>query len=308
VESQSFDLVHFPTQRGYITSLPTIYQPWDLQHLHYPEFFTKVDIAVREHMYRALCTCARVVCVQTEWSKSDIVEKYGVPPEKIEVIKWGCALEAYEAPSADDVRAAIRKFDLPDQFFFYPAVTWPHKNHQVVLRALGYLRDQHQRSVKVVFTGAPGSHHGQLNALAQDLGISGQVSHHGFVTEKELQVIYKQSTALVFPSKFEGFGLPILEAFKTGTPVVAANASVLPEIAQEAALYFDPDSPEELGLTMLRLLDSQSLRQDCIHAGARVLNQFSIRDTVSRFQKLYRRIARNHWAEAESSNVAPERD
>lgn len=289
VESENFDLVHFPTPIGYVTSLPSIYQPWDLQHLHYPEFFSKTNIASRERLYRALCDQARYVCVQTEWSKSDVAEKYKIDPEKIAVIPWGSVLDAHEPPSEAAIRAAKAKFALPGQFFFYPAVTWPHKNHAVIFRALERMKSEDGREVHVYFTGKLTEHREKLDALARELGVAEQVHYLGFVTPEELQAIFATATAMIFASKFEGFGLPIFEAFHARLPVVCADATVLPEVAGDAALYFDPDSPEELADRMRSMRDNPQARQDLISKGSMILSRHSMRDTVLAFHDLYER-------------------
>src|ERR1700677_291509 len=77
VESRKFDIVHFPTQAAYLTELPTIYQPWDLQHLHYPQFFSKIEVKLRERLYRVFCDRASVVCVQAEWTRQDVINGFG---------------------------------------------------------------------------------------------------------------------------------------------------------------------------------------------------------------------------------------
>lgn len=92
VEGQQFDVVHFPTQIGYLTELPSIYQPWDLQHLHYPQFFSKATFDWRERNYRAYCSRASYVCVQTEWTRQDVIQHYGLPADKVVVIPWGRCL------------------------------------------------------------------------------------------------------------------------------------------------------------------------------------------------------------------------
>jgi hypothetical protein len=88
IESQKFDLVHFPTQAAYRTHLPSIYQPWDLQHLHYPQFFSKTEFALRERWYRAYCAQAAFVCVQTEWSRRDVIAIYELATDRVSIIRW----------------------------------------------------------------------------------------------------------------------------------------------------------------------------------------------------------------------------
>jgi glycosyltransferase involved in cell wall biosynthesis len=291
VEAGHFDLVHFPTTAAYLTSLPSIYQPWDLQHLHFPQFFSSADRELRERQYRAFCNHAEYVCVQTEWSKRDVIQQYGLAPEKIAVILWGSVFDAYTVPSEEVRKATAKKYQLPAQFFFYPAVTWMHKNHEVILRALHLIKTEHHRSVEVYFTGASTGYRADLDRLASKLGISDQVHYLGFLAPEELQCIFRTATAMVFASRFEGFGLPVLEAFHAGLPVLSSNATVLPEIAQDGALYFDPDDARELAGLMIRMLDDPEARRLLIEKGAARLSHFSINETAAQFQRLYAQVA-----------------
>jgi glycosyltransferase involved in cell wall biosynthesis len=291
VESQKFDVVHFPTQVAYLTELSTIYQPWDLQHLHYPQFFSENDFAQRERQYRAFCDGASYVCVQAEWTKQDLITQYGIAQDKVVVIPWGSVFDAYKNPTAEEIRATVQKFGLPDRFLFYPAVTWPHKNHETIFRALQILKHESGLAPNVIFTGSSQGHRSTLDKLAQDLGVSEQLRFLGFVSPAELQAIFRAATAMLFPSKFEGFGLPILEAFHARLPVLCSNATTLPEVARDGALYFNPDSPMELSALMKTILETLDVRQDLIERGARVLAQYSIYDTAASLQALYERTA-----------------
>jgi glycosyltransferase involved in cell wall biosynthesis len=291
VESEKFDIVHFPTQTGYLTELPTIYQPWDLQHLHYPEFFSKSEFECRERQYRAFCDQASYVCVQAEWTKQDLINQYGLTAEKIVVVPWGSVFDAYKEPSREEVRATLKKFNLPSSFFFYPAVTWPHKNHEIICRALRILKGETGLAPQVYFTGSSTDHRATLDQLARELGISDQLHFLGFISPAELQSIFRTATAMIFPSRFEGFGLPILEAFHAGLPVLSSNATTLPEVAHDGALYFDPDSPAELSTLMRTLLETPNVRQDLVTNGKIVLSRYSINNTASSLQALYERMA-----------------
>jgi glycosyltransferase involved in cell wall biosynthesis len=291
VESQRFDVVHFPTQVAYLTKIPTIYQPWDLQHLHYPNFFSKAEFARREREYRAFCEQACYVCVQAEWTKQDVIHHYGLAREKLEVIPWGSVFDAYQDPSEGECREAVEKYKLPHRFFFYPAVTWPHKNHEIILRALHILKSENDVAPHVYFTGASTDHRSALEEMARELGISEELHYLGFVTPAELQAIFKVATAMIFPSKFEGFGLPILEAFHARLPVLSSNASTLPEVARDGALYFDPDSPAELSSLMKDILNSPELRQNLIDKGSLALSRYSMDQTAASLQDLYERTA-----------------
>jgi glycosyltransferase involved in cell wall biosynthesis len=143
----------------------------------------------------------------------------------------------------------------------------------------------------VFFTGASTKYRKNLDELAESLAVSDKVHYLGFVTATELQVICRLATAMIFPSKFEGFGLPVLEAFYAKLPVLAANATTLPEIAKDGALYFDPDSATELADLMEEVQEGTELRHELAERGTRVLSQYSMKNMAGRFQELYERAA-----------------
>ncbi len=287
------DLIHFPSQFGYTTALPSIYQPWDLQHRHFPEFFSPRDYHLRETLYRGFCERARFVCVQTEWTKQDVVTEYGVDPAKVVVIRWGTAFEAYAPPSAEERESVRHELALPPSFFLYPAVCWPHKNHAIILRALALLRERTGRTHHVIFTGAPTEHQAEVDALMRELKLEDAVRFLGFTSSRHIQVLFHLATALVFPSRFEGLGLPVLEAFRMDLPVISSDATVLPEVTAGAAILFDPDAPEELARGMQALLDSPELRDALAAQGREVLKSYSIDETARQFFDLYQRTAGN---------------
>ena len=219
------------------------------------------------------------------------MHQYGTPQGKIDVVPWGSVFDAYTSPSAEQIHATAQKYGLPSTFFFYPAITWPHKNHEVILRALAILKTERGVTPHVFFTGSSAGHRSILDRLAQDLRVGNQLHFLGFVSSTELQGIFRSATAMLFPSKFEGFGLPILEAFHAQLPVLSSDATTLPEVARDGARYFDPDSPEELSALMWEILEQPRLRQDLIEKGTFVLSQFSIKNTATKLQALYARIA-----------------
>ena len=291
VEALQCDVVHFPSQVAYLTEVPSIYQPWDLQHCHLPEFFSEEDLLLRKSLYPAFCQQARFVCIQTEWGKQDLIQQFHLDPAKIEVIRWGTAFEAYTSPSDAELQQTRRELDLPEKYLVYPAVTWPHKNHALILQALALMVERTGRAVHVIFTGKPTDARRELEAQAQSLGIAPYLHFLGFVTPTQIQAIFAGATAMVFPSRFEGLGLPVLEAFRVGLPVLCSTATVLPEVAGDAALLFDPDSPAELVDALDRMLASPELRADLVARGHTVLERYSADHAAEEFRKLYARTA-----------------
>lgn len=290
VESRGFDVVHFPTQVGYVTKVPSIYQPWDLQHVHLPQFFPRDARIWRDRVYKAMCRQAKFVSVQTEWGKIDLVRQYSIDADKIAVIPWGSVLSAYPMPEKKDVEITREKYGLPGEFLFFPAITWPHKNHELIIRALAYLK-QNGFDITLVCTGDRTDNHPRLVSLAKKCGVEDQVKFLGFVTALELQSIYSLATAMIFPSRFEGFGLPVLEAFQSGLPVLCARATVLPEVASDAALFFSPDDPIEAAETIMTILSSPAMRTEMVQRGHARAAALPIRRSAEQFRELYHRTA-----------------
>jgi glycosyltransferase involved in cell wall biosynthesis len=290
LEGLGCDVVHFPSQTACLTKIPSIYQPWDLQHCHYPEFFSADDLRVRNVRYPAFCRQARFVCIQTEWGKKDLIREYDVDPDTIVVIRWGTAFEAYQPPLETHTSRIRQELSLPSEFFVYPAITWPHKNHELILRALGQLRAM-GRVVHVVFTGVITPYREHLDAIARELGVKDEVHFLGFVRSDQIQSIFSLATAMIFPSKFEGLGLPVLEAFRVKLPVLCSTATVLPEVAGSAALFFDPDSIAELVSAMERVQSSPELRAQLVAEGTRILERYSAHNAALELSRLYEVVA-----------------
>lgn len=290
-ETEGFDVIHFPSQVAYMTKIPSIYQPWDLQHLHYPEYFTEREIDTREFQYRAYCKQAHFICVQTEWGKRDIAQQYGISPEKIRVIRYGSAFEVYKAPSSESVDKCLAELNIPASFFVFPAITWPHKNHEVIFRAMDILKQRHREIPNMVFTGGITPFHDHLWKLALSLGIEKNIYFLGFVSSDQIQAIYRAAKGMIFPSKFEGLGLPVLEAFRAGLPVICSNATVLPEVAGEGALFFAPDSPAQLADLVEKLEDSKEFRLELQNCGRESLKKYSVFHAAEEFAELYRETA-----------------
>jgi glycosyltransferase involved in cell wall biosynthesis len=289
-ERAGADLVHFPVQDAFLTELPSIYQPHDLLHLHHPEFFSAWERKRRERIYRTHCERAQMVVAMTSWGKRDLLQRYGLPDDKVEVVPWGSVLWEYPRPSAQDVDRLRARLSLPDGFLLYPAQTWPHKNHETLLEALALIRRREGLAVPLVCPGKRNRHFRRIAARIGELDLSGTALFPGFVTPLELRGLYELATALVFPSRFEGWGLPICEAFAAGLPVASSSASSLPDLVGDVGLLFDPEDPEEIAASVLRLWRDPVLRQTLATRGRARGELFSFHHTARLFRAHYRRI------------------
>ena len=153
-EALGCEVIHFPHQEFILCALPSIYNPHDLLHLHYPQFFTAPTIARRETIYMHGTHFARTVAVASQRIKDDLVQHYRLAPEKIQVIPWGVPTRAFAEASPADLVTVKDKYRLEQPFAFFPARPWPHKNHLRLFEALASLRGSLGLTVQLVCTGS----------------------------------------------------------------------------------------------------------------------------------------------------------
>jgi len=236
LEVESLEALHFPLTVAVppVNARPTVVTLHDLQHELFPEFFPRPERLWRRIAYRPSVRRADMVIVPSEHVRETALDRLGLEPERVRAIPHGVDHERFRP--GDGSR---------EPFLLYPANRWPHKNHARLFVALALVRRQ-RPELRLVLTGA--GHEGQP--------LPEGVETRGFVSREELAGLYARAAALVFPSLYEGFGQPPLEAMASGCPVAVSSAGALPEVCGEAALFFDPTSPEAIAETVLDLLTS----------------------------------------------------
>jgi glycosyltransferase involved in cell wall biosynthesis len=289
-EAAGVAVMHFPIQDAFATEIPSIYQPHDLQHLHLPHLFSRWERARRETIYRTHCERATLVVAMTSWGRRDFIERYGLSREKVTVVPGGSVLGEYPAPTAADLDRLRARLSLPDSFLLYPAQTWPHKNHERLLEALARIRDQSGVAIPLVCPGKQTRHYRSIRDLVERLRLADTTSFPGFVSSVELRGLYELARALVFPSRFEGWGLPVCEAFDAGLPVAASTATGLPDIVADAGLLFDPDDVGEMAGQLHRLWTDAELRDSLRERGNKRAAEFSFDHTARLFRAHYRQV------------------
>jgi len=289
-ESLGCAVVHFPHQDFVASRLPAVYNPHDLQHRHYPEFFAPGEVARRDAVYRSGARLARVVVVASQWVKDDVVQQYQVDTDKVQVIPWGAPTMAYPPASPADLARVAGAYGLKPPFVLYPARTWPHKNHLRLLDALARLRDVRGVTVNAVFTGTiyepfwP-----RIERRLEELRLDRQVKRLGFVPARDMRSIYRLADFLVMPTLFESDSFPIYEAWLDGLPVACSSATALPDQVADAALVFDPDDVESIAAAIHRLTLDGGLREDLRRRGYRRLADFDWALTAKAYRAVYRR-------------------
>jgi glycosyltransferase involved in cell wall biosynthesis len=293
IEKAGMDIMHFTIQQhAFITDVPSIYHPHDLQQVHLPEMFTLRKRVLRDQMYRTFCNRAAMVAVASNFVKGDLIRHFDLQDEKVKVISLAPVVDTYSEPSSTDLAALLKRYSLPKDFVFYPAQTWPHKNHINLVRSLAFLRDQYGMRISAVFCGKKyDKFYKTIEDEVNRLGLQDQVTFLGFVSPVEVRALYRLCRCVVIPTKFEAGSFPLWEAFLMGVPAACSNVTSLPEQAGSAALLFDPDKPEEIASQIYRLWTDDKLRSELVERGRQNVARFSWERTARVFRAHYRRIA-----------------
>jgi glycosyltransferase involved in cell wall biosynthesis len=263
----------------------------DLQHEHYPEFFHEYELTTRQLGYQYSCRAAAATIGISNFVAGEIVRLYDVPPAKVFGIPL--ALDPFMERARgqiDQLVADVRlKFRLDGDFLFYPANGWPHKNHETLVRAMArVLRER--PGLQLVLTGCPFDLLDRLKPILDEHGLHQTVRHLGYVTRADIAGLHAASTMLVFPSLFEGFGLPLLEAMHLGAPVACSKIGSLPEVGGDAVRFFDPCSDHDMADAILAVTGDAALRRQLVEAGREQVARFSYArtaaDTLAVFQQV----------------------
>ncbi len=266
----------------------------DLQHEYHPEFFSPEVLEERTRVFGESIRRADHLIAVSEYTRQTVLERYAIAPERIDTVHE--AADPIFCPDNRrglDTREILRKYGLPEgAFLFFPANTWPHKNHRGLLEALALLRDVHGLDPLLVCTGATKEAQPVITEMIRRRGLERCVRFLGYCPPQDMPGLYEGAAALVFPSFFEGFGIPLLEAMWCDCPIVCSSVTSLPEIAGDAALLADPRAPEQFAAAMSRLLTDPALRQTLVARGRRRVRDFSWRHFTTETVRLLHASAR----------------
>jgi len=288
IERAGVDVMHFPSQDAFLTDVPNLYHPHDLQHRHLPEYFTPLQRHRRDQRYRRYCAQAALVPVTSSWVRQDLIRQFLLPPDKVVVVPLGTVIGAYPEPTPHTLACTKSDLDLPDSFVLFPAQTWPHKNHIGLLDAIAMVRARSGLPVALVCSGTQNEHFPAIQRRAAHLGLAPHVHFVGFVSGARLRCLYRLSKLVCIPTRFEAGSFPMLEAFHEGVPVACSNVTSLPALAGNATLLFDPDDIGAMADCIQRLWTDDALRADLIAKGKLRVKEFGWARAARRFRACYR--------------------
>jgi glycosyltransferase involved in cell wall biosynthesis len=260
----------------------------DCIHLRFPQYLRRLGYAyARGSLWMATHRSSRILTV-SEASKRDILDYFHVPAGKIDVIYNGIDERFSTAPPEEDVARVRERYQLNDPFILYAGNIKPHKNIERTIEAFHMLRKSSEfEQVKFVIIGDEIAKYAALRHAVHRHKLHKYVRFFGFVPDRTLAILYRLSAVFVFPSLYEGFGLPPLEAMASGTPVITSNVSSLPEVVGDAAVLVDPLDTDAIADALRRVLTDAKLRTDLSARGLERARQFSWERSVKRVREIY---------------------
>ena len=264
-------------QAKHTRSIVTIH---DLIFMRYPRYYRFFDRMIYRYKFRKACRNADRIIAVSHCTKKDIIDYWGIPSDKIDVVYQGCA-DDFKRPVSEELLRSVRQtYKLPQQFILYVGSIEERKNLLLAVHALRRL----SRPVKLVAIGKRTAYTQQVEQYIGAHRMESSVMLLTGISTHELPAFYRLATVFVYPSFFEGFGIPILEALCCGTPVIAAKGSCLEEAGGPGSLYVDPNDPDELAQSLERVLDDPHLRRRMIDEGLMHARRF---DDEPLFRNLY---------------------
>ena len=259
---------------------PSVLTIHDLRPLVLPETLGRAHGAYLRARLGPSVRQAAVVTTPSAFVRETVIELLGADPDRVQVVSAPLFV-SHAAPRSSTGAPA------GGAHFLYPAITAPHKNHRMLLEALAKVVAVREDAA-LVLTGAAGPAEGEVASAIEALGLTKNVRRLGRVPAEELDALFDDAVALVYPSTYEGFGLPLAEAMAVGCPVIASERSALPEVVGRAGILLNPDDVDGWADAMVRLLDDVGLRAELIAAGRERVRSFSPEEAARRQVAAYR--------------------
>jgi glycosyltransferase involved in cell wall biosynthesis len=267
--------------------LPSVLTIHDLQYFTFPGTFSTTKLRWLRFSVPRSVRRASVITTPSRWVADDVIARFGVAHDRVVVVPNAAPLAVTEqSVTPAKVRSDL---GLPGRFIVYPAITYDHKNHVTLLRAMVELRNDHP-DLRLVLLGGRGPADGSVETSIDELRLRDVVVRPGRVPDATRNALYREASALAFPSRYEGFGIPVLEAFAHGLPVVAANATALPEAVGDAGVLVDPLDSSAWAAALRTVLADPGLAERLRAAGTVRLASYSAAGSAAALADAYGRV------------------
>lgn len=242
------------------------------------------------HVIRKSCENATRVIAVSQHTKKDIVKYLKIDPNKVDVVYEGVPSRYRPIKDSKKIEAIKTKYNISRPFFLYVGQWRPHKNLVRMLRAFALLRHRYNVDYQLVLVGKADADAPEVKTTIKKLGIQEAVIITGYVADGDLPYFYSEAEAFIFPSLYEGFGIPPLEAMASGTPVLSSSASVMPEVLGDAALFFDPTNIEDMAQAMHKLVTTYRTKRELREKGFRQVKKYSYTKMAQQTLAVYKKV------------------
>lgn len=272
---------------------PSVATCHDIGILHVPDKYDAVHKFYNLHIMPKLVRRQTRILTVSETSKQDIVSYARVPDERVTVTLNGVDHENYQPGDPEAARAMVaEKYGVSTPYVLYISrIDHPGKNHKRLIEAFNAVIQQTNLPHSLILAGSDWTRADEVHAVAEACEFSDRIVFTGFVPAEDLPGLYQGADLFAFPSLFEGFGIPIVEAMNCGTPVACAEISCLPEIAGDAAVLFDPYGVEDMARALIEALTDDALRKQCTERGLQRAKRYNWHDSVQQTLDIIRDVA-----------------
>ena len=272
---------------------PSVVTIHDCIHLLFPQYLpTRMAYAYARFMLGSAIRRSAVVLTVSEASRRDILRFYPkTDPDRIQVVPNAIDPYLLEDPGEDEMRRVLERYQIRGRFVLYAGNIKPHKNLERLIAAFGLVKQRPgHEDLKLIIIGDEVTRYTSLRRGVEEAGVRQDVRFFGFVPDRTLASLYRMASVFAFPSLYEGFGLPPLEAMSCGTPVVTSRISSLPEVVGDAAVLVDPYSVRDIALGLERGLDDEALRAELVTRGLARARRFSWDRSVEAIHSAYMKV------------------
>ncbi|HYK07916.1 MAG TPA: glycosyltransferase family 1 protein [Candidatus Eisenbacteria bacterium] len=276
--------------------IPTAIAVMDVSYLHFPELFARRDLYQLTSWTKYSVKNASRVFTISNASRNDIIQMYQKNPKKVVVTYPGIKNELSNMNNAVNKKDMQKKFGIGENYILFVGTLQPRKNIARLIEAFSMLKNNEEKKIELVIVGKKGWLYEEILAAPQKFGVEEDVKFLEFVGNDDLPSLYKHAMMFVLPSLYEGFGLPVVEAMKYGTPVITSNVSSLPEAGGDGALYVNPEDVNEITKAIQKLLDNPKLREEMVKKGFEQVKKFSWEKTAKETLEVLQQVASNNKA------------
>lgn len=290
---ENLDVLHSPVSAPPIFYLnKSVVTVHDLTWVFYPETMTMIAHLYWNFFMGWGIKRARRIIAVSESTKKDLLNHYNLPEASVRVIYESLINGLNQAELTKDyIERVKKKYELSERYLLYVGILEPRKNIKGLIQAFHKAKREAKFEYKMVIVGGKGWLFSEIFQVVKDLNLEDDVIFTGFVPDEDLPGIYSGAELFVFPSLYEGFGLPPLEAVSYGLPVIISNTSSLPEVIGDAGIPVDPNNPDDIAQAMLRVIKDKNLRMELKDKGLCRIKEFPLERMIRETIKVYEEVA-----------------